>query len=329
MRGRDDIGLALVGVAWKRLDAPTAESGWVPLYDDGMHDDGGMLDGIFAGTLESGFPDGAEVEFFVQGFDLSDTSTTLPGSAMFSAPGLPLRNFSMAIGSANQISSGLQISEVVADNDGSIVDEGGQAVDWIEVRNAGDSGVLLDGLALAQSTSPTPGKVFAFPAGTVLESGEYLIIWADDDTDQGEMHAPFKLSADGETVTLIGQTALGATAVSDALSWPALGAGQAYAAIGRPGNKIERVQPPTPLAHNLTSGTLEIVPPSAPGRFRFAYPTAIGEGGTQAWVLEVSGSLGAGGWQAVESGFSGGVERLHEIEITPGQRKFFRVRQPE
>ena len=326
VRARDDIGLALVGIAWRRVDLTSGETGWIPLYDDGMHGDGGMLDGIFAGTHGSGFPDGAQVEFYVQGFDLSDTSQTLPGSAMFSAPGLPLRNYSLAVGVANQVAGGLQISEVVASNDGSIVDEGGEAADWIEVRNAGDRTLSLDGLALAQSTSPAADKRFEFPPGSVLEPGGYLIVWADGDPEQGEMHAPFKLAAGGESVTLVGRTALGVTAVSDSLTWPALEKGQAYAAIGAPDHKVERVQDPTPLGHNLTSGALEIVAPSSPGRFRFAYPTAVV--GSRGWSLEMSAALGRG-WRPVASGFTGGIERLYEVEVPPGQRRFFRIRLPE
>ena len=84
----DDIGLASLAVYWRRLDGTAGEDGWVPLYDDGMHGDGGMLDGRFAGTLASGFPDGAEVEFYIRGIDLSDAETTLPGAAIFTTPGL-------------------------------------------------------------------------------------------------------------------------------------------------------------------------------------------------------------------------------------------------
>ncbi|MGI9243086.1 MAG: FG-GAP-like repeat-containing protein, partial [Verrucomicrobiales bacterium] len=276
VRARDDVGIALLGIAWKRLDTTSEVTGWVPLYDDGMHGDGGMLDGEFAGTLESGFPDGAEIEFYVQGFDLSDAIQTLPGSAMFSIREFPIRNFSMAIGSANDVGGGLQVSEVVPSNDGSIVDESGEAADWIELRNTGEAPVSLDGFGLAQLTSPAPDEIMPFPDGMVLGAGDYLIIWADNDLDQGPLHAPFRLSAGGEAVYLVSNTELGATAIAGGLVWPDMESGRAFAAIGGPRAGIERIQQPTPREQNLPGGRLEIIPRSEDGNFRFAYPTGRG-----------------------------------------------------
>ncbi len=104
---------------------------------------------------------------------------------MFSISGFPIRNFSMAIGSANDIGGGLQISEVVPSNDGSIIDESGEAADWIELRNTGTAPVSLDSFGLAQTTSPAPDDIMRFPEGMILEAGEYLIVWADGDLEQG------------------------------------------------------------------------------------------------------------------------------------------------
>lgn len=40
--------------------------------------------------------------------------------------------------------------------------------------------------------------------GTMIEANGYLIIWADEDSEQEGLHANFKLSSDGETLTLVG-----------------------------------------------------------------------------------------------------------------------------
>ncbi len=42
-----------------------------------------------------------------------------------------------------------------------------------------------------------------FPAGTVLQPGDYLILWADEDSSQGPLHLNFKLSAAGEQLMLL------------------------------------------------------------------------------------------------------------------------------
>ncbi len=47
-------------------------------------------------------------------------------------------------------------------------------------------------------------RKWAFPKGTTLAPGDYLIIWADEDGNGNPgLHANFKLSRDGETVMLI------------------------------------------------------------------------------------------------------------------------------
>ena len=40
------------------------------------------------------------------------------------------------------------------------------------------------------------------PAGTVIESDGYLVVWADEDGSQGDLHANFKLSGSGEYLYL-------------------------------------------------------------------------------------------------------------------------------
>ena len=324
VRARDDIGMASLSVFWRRLDGSENATGWIPLFDDGTHGDGEQLDGFFAGTLETGFPDGAEVEFYIRGIDLSDSDKVLPDSAMFSGPGLPVRNFSIAVGSANDIGQGLQISEVVASNSGLVLDEAGEADDWIEVRNTGPAPVALDRFKLSQHTSPDPAKVLHFPTGTTLAPGEYLIVWADDDQEQGPLHAPFKLASAGESITLAATTSIGATAIIDGLEWPQLEPGEAYAVLGVPGQSAARIQAPTPRGQNLV-GMPQIIENPESETLTIAYPTGESHG---AWFLEMSGSLGEGTWQVIETGNINGIERLHSAPMQPGDRRFYRVRLP-
>ncbi len=89
----------------------------------------------------------------------------------------------------------LLINELMASNDGAWIDELGEADDWLEVVNASESPVELSDFRIAD----TSGASARLPNGT-LQPGERLVVFADDDPEQGEHHLPFKLSASGDEV---------------------------------------------------------------------------------------------------------------------------------
>ena len=93
------------------------------------------------------------------------------------------------------------INELLASNDAVQADEAGEFDDWIELYNNTDADVSLDGYFLSDKAD-NPEK-WAFPDGTVIGAGDYLIVWADEDGDQGALHTNFKLSAGGETLLLV------------------------------------------------------------------------------------------------------------------------------
>ncbi|MGB7329028.1 MAG: lamin tail domain-containing protein, partial [Rubripirellula sp.] len=66
-------------------------------------------------------------------------------------------------------------------------DEAGAFEDWIELYHPGTISVDLSGFYLTDDAEdPTQWQ---FPAGSTIEAGGYLIIWADNDADQGNDHA--------------------------------------------------------------------------------------------------------------------------------------------
>lgn len=91
----------------------------------------------------------------------------------------------------------LLINEFMASNSSSIRDNYGEYEDWIEIFNAGSEAVSLSGKYLSDDLL-APSK-WGFPNVT-LEAGEFYIIWADKDTEQGDNHANFKLSKEGEFI---------------------------------------------------------------------------------------------------------------------------------
>ena len=98
----------------------------------------------------------------------------------------------------------LKINEVMASNKTIIADHFEEYDDWIEIYNDGNNAVNLAGLYLTDDLSKTEGNLIAgtYPDSTTIEAGDYLLLWADGNSDQGILHFDFKIKS-GETVYLI------------------------------------------------------------------------------------------------------------------------------
>lgn len=94
----------------------------------------------------------------------------------------------------------LILNEVMAGNDSTIADGNGDFDDWIEIVNTGSTPMELSSFRLTDDMA-YPER-FAFP-DTVLQPGEYLLLWADGEPEQGPLHAGFKLDGDGEELYLM------------------------------------------------------------------------------------------------------------------------------
>jgi len=93
---------------------------------------------------------------------------------------------------------------MMADNTGSARDQNGDDDDWIEIYNYGDSPVNIGGMYLTDSQSAANGWRVPDdnPAATTIPPKDFLLIWADDETNEGTLHAGFKLSSGGENIRL-------------------------------------------------------------------------------------------------------------------------------
>jgi hypothetical protein len=112
----------------------------------------------------------------------------------------------------------LFINEFLADNETINQDEQGQYEDWIELYNAGDAPLDLGGMYLTDDLSdPAQWRI---PDGTLIPAGGFVLIWADDDEDDGPLHANFKLGKDGEEIGLFDRDSA-ANALVDSLVFDA------------------------------------------------------------------------------------------------------------
>lgn len=107
------------------------------------------------------------------------------------------------------LAADLRITELVASNRNGILDGNGEASDWIEIYNAGDTAAELGGYYLTDD--PENLRRWQFPAIT-LGSAEFLVVFASGNGQPdpaGHLHTNFGLSRSGEFVALVepnGQT---------------------------------------------------------------------------------------------------------------------------
>ena len=94
----------------------------------------------------------------------------------------------------------VRISEVLQKNMYSLVDKDGDCSDWVELHNSSAQSVSLQGYFLSDDKSDL--FKWAFP-DINIEAGGYLIVFlSGKQSDENELHASFRLSAD-ETLYLL------------------------------------------------------------------------------------------------------------------------------
>ncbi|TWU58699.1 Inner spore coat protein H [Rubripirellula tenax] len=164
---------------------------------------------------------------------------------------------------ARQLLAGdLFINEIMASNTATIEDpdEAGAFEDWVEIYNAGTAAVDLGGMYLTDDVNaPTQWQ---FPAGSTVAAGGFLLIWADGEPEQGNNHAPFKLSASGEAVALYDTD--GATLV-DSIEFGVQTADVAYGRSPDGSAALSVLTTPTPGAANSVVGEANLAPSANAG----------------------------------------------------------------
>lgn len=105
----------------------------------------------------------------------------------------------------HQLLGTIVINEFMADNESIILDDFGDYEDWVELYNTTDNPINLNGYFLTDDFSEP--KKWALPDSTI-QPGEFFLIWADNDDEEGPLHTNFGLSNDGEEVGLYFQDVL-------------------------------------------------------------------------------------------------------------------------
>jgi hypothetical protein len=113
-------------------------------------------------------------------------------------------DFVSVVKDSSQIGIALFINEFGASNNTIITDPQGEYDDWIEIYNAGDGSIDIGGMYLTDNLgTPTKWRIpDNVPVLTTISPKGFILIWADNDTDQSGLHASFELNSDGEEVAL-------------------------------------------------------------------------------------------------------------------------------
>ena len=111
--------------------------------------------------------------------------------------------FALGLLMASPASARLYITEFMANNRATIEDEDGDASDWIEIFNSGDTPVDLDGYFLTDAADTL--TMWRFPSVEIAENG-FLLVFAsgkDRRNPESELHTSFRISSDGEYLALV------------------------------------------------------------------------------------------------------------------------------
>lgn len=178
----DDIAITTVTLYYS-LDSMQFSTG--SLYDDGLHNDGAANDQFYGIELPAVVSNGY-LYFHFQAVDNAGQSTRFP----------VCDEFRLKIGFEPPP---LFINELLASNNTVIGDDYSEFEDYIEIYNAGSVPVYLGDKYISDDFL-NPSK-WRLPA-VALNSDSYLLIWTDNDPEQGYNHADFSLNASGEQLGL-------------------------------------------------------------------------------------------------------------------------------
>jgi spore coat protein CotH len=204
------------------------------MYDDGEHHDHEPGDHVYGGLIMN-IPETIHLEFQVSALDNFGYSTILPCEPV-------------ALDLIPSEQPALFINEFLADNDSLYADEFGEYDDWIEIYNGDDIPVWLGDKFLTDDLANF--DKWQLPDINLMP-GYFIIIWADNDPEQGVRHANFKLEKNGEEIGIFDAAVTGYMLI-DSVTFGMQTENISYGRNPDGGPVWQFFSPPTPNAGNLT-----------------------------------------------------------------------------
>ena len=147
----------------------------------------------------------------------------------------------------------LLINEFLSSNDSTNVDESGEYDDWLEIYNGNANDVNLDWFYLTDN--PDNLTKWVFPEGSVIPANGHMLIWCDEEQEQGLFHTNFKLSSNGEFIALVAGDGF---TIIDSMSFGPQTVDVSYGRVPD-GNAQWLFMTPTPGAANSGSANIDII----------------------------------------------------------------------
>ncbi|MBN1465905.1 lamin tail domain-containing protein, partial [candidate division KSB1 bacterium] len=167
----------------------------------------------------------------------------------------------------------LRITELLAVNNTVNADAFGDYDDWFEIHNADSRSVNLAGMYVSNSLDNS--KSHELPSIT-LAPGEYKIFWADNESDQGNLHVDFKLASDGEEVAIF-ETVDHGNVLIHGWKFGVMSGDISMGFMPETGTAPEYLKSPTPGASNSSS---QLYSPVCINEFQ----STSNFGGTDDWI---------------------------------------------
>ena len=141
---------------------------------------------------------------------------------------------------------GIIINELMSSNN-SILDEYGDADDWIELYNNSDQPIFLENMYLTDD--PENLQKWELSGNALLEPNNFKLIWADETPEQGSLHTNFRLNSGGEFLALT-QELNGVLYILDSLSFPPISRNTTYGRVTDGAVTFVNFGNPSPAASN-------------------------------------------------------------------------------
>lgn len=162
---------------------------YVQMYDDGTHQDGVAGDGVFGASFMMSAP---VVQYYIYAENAN--------AGIFSPERAEYEFYTLQAAASPIAYHDVVINEFMASNGSTVTDPTGEYADWIELYNNTGSSIDMSGIYLSDDTANL--QKWYFPWGTVIPANGFLIVWADQDLLETDIHSNFKLSSSGETLIL-------------------------------------------------------------------------------------------------------------------------------
>lgn len=150
----------------------------------------------------------------------------------------------------------LSINEILASNSTGIEDEDQDQDDWFEIYNYGDEPILLDSLYFSDNLHKLDKWQFLPDTNTWLSPQEFFIFWADSEPNEGYNHTNFKLSSDGEVLSIATKD----QDIIDALEFDQQIPNVSYGRYPDGGEILNNFLTTTPYYSNSISSLIDILP---------------------------------------------------------------------